>query len=523
MSRRFCEACGREAGTADAFCAECGQRLPSLEVSTHRSAAPSSATWFTGGFRRGEPAPDLPPAVPVQLWVTHSRRLSEQIGSDAAVEIRRQLRERTGLRKQHCALLVDLADDFGTHAATWQDCVEVLRTAEARLQESVGRGFATLGLVGDEQVVPQAIFRDLTESDPQVETDAVYASLSAGDPWEEESARQFTRGVGRLPAGSGWGVEALAHYWQNRDQAAGQATPLSMPFGLSARCWEAASQEVLQALGGGLVQSSPVLDHASLPGRWNTRSPWQYFNLHGALEEPGWYGEYEGDYPVAFLPHLATCLQNLNVIGVEACYGARFAGLTALNSVLLAALSHLTVAFLGSSRIAYGPRRPPNRLADVMIRDFLLAMRQEHSAGTAHLRARHAVAASLALPSMDPHLAIKTLLSFNLFGDPSVVVGRTPTGLAQLDAPPSAVLLDTLTPVQKAMRESMADIEQRLQTMMANQHSVLRDVCPQVSSLQSSGGSRHRWHWAAPVGPLQCHWIILTDAQGSVLGEYESR
>ena len=523
MSRRFCEACGREAGTADAFCAECGQRLPSLEVSPQRSAAPSPATWFTGGFRRGEPAPDLPPAVPVQLWVTHSRRLSEQIGSEAAVEILRQLRERTGLREQHCALLVDLADDFGTHAATWQDCVEVLRTAEARLQESVGRGFAALGLVGDEQVVPQAIFRDLTESDPQVETDAVYASLSAGDPWEEESARQFTRAVGRLPAGSGWGVEALAHYWQNRDQAAGQPTPRSLPFGLSARCWEAASQAVLQALGGGLVQSSPVLDHASLPSRWDTRSPWQYFNLHGSMVEPGWYGEHAGDYPVAFLPALATRLQSLNVIGVEACYGARFGGLNADASVLLSALSHLTVAFLGSSRIAYGPSRPPNRLADVMVRDFLLAMRQGHTAGVAHLHARHAVAESMAQPDMDPHLAIKTLLSFNLFGDPSVVMGRRPTGLARLDAPPRVVLLDTLTPVQEAVRQSMADLEQRLQTLLANQHPALREVRPQVSSLQGRGGPRHRWHWAASVGPLQRHWVFLTDAQGKVLGQYESR
>ena len=92
-----------------------------------------------------------------------------------------------------------------------------------------------------------------------------------------------------------------------------------------------------------------------------------------------------------------------------------------------------------------------------------------------------------------------------------------------LAVPPRVVLLDTLAPVQEAVRQSMADLEQRLQTMLTHQHPALREVRPQVSSLQGRGGPRHRWHWAASVGPLQRHWVFLTDAQGKVLGQYESR
>lgn len=523
MSRRFCEECGREAGATEVFCPECGRQLSEQPVQRVVPAGDPSAGWFTGGFRRGDPKPDLPSPVTVVLWVANTRGLQEQLGASAAAEAMGQLRGRTGIHGQCCTLLLDLAEDFGGRTPTWQECVQVLKSAEVCVQDSVGCGFAALGLLGDDRTVPMAVFKDLTESDPQVETDAVYASLSLGDPWEDSSARRFTRAVGRLPIGQMWEAPALARYWRNRDQAAAQLIPRGIPFGLGARCWEAASQEALQSMGGGLAKNSPPLEHSTLNNHWDTRTPWQYFNLHGTHEEPCWYGEHEGHFPVAFLPGMAAQIECLNVIGVEACYGARFSGLKIRESVMLSALDHLTVAFLGSSRIAFGPRRPPNRLADIMIRDFLQAMRRGVSAGVAHLHARHAIARTLSQPEMDPHLAIKTLLSFNLFGDPCAVMGQTAIGLGHLDAPSPVILADTLATIQKIVDGEMSRIEERLQAMLVERHPDLRDIRPNLSSITGPDGVRSRWHWAVATGPFRRHWVILTDIGGDVIAEFESR
>jgi hypothetical protein len=368
-----------------------------------------------------------------------------------------------------------------------------------------------------------AVFADRTYSDPEVETDVCYATLSEADPWEEESARDFRWAVGRLPVGAGWDAEALVRYLGNRDAALAQGTPRGMTYGLSARRWERASQAVMQSLGGGMVHTSPRLDHETLLERWDCRSSWQYFNLHGAMEEPAWYGEDAGDYPVAFLPSLVRHLEPLNVIGVEACYGARFAGLDPASSILLAALSQQTVAFLGSSRIAFGPHEPPNHLADVMVRDFLQAMRQGAPAGFAHQHARQAVAAGLQHPDMDPDLVMKTLLSFNLFGDPTAGLGLPASGVARLAASPQVSLRETLAPVRQALTASLAETEQRLQALLAGRYPELREVRPRVTPVAGSANVRHRWHWQAKTGPLLRHWVVLTDASGQVRGEFESR
>ena len=523
MSGRFCEECGREADATGVFCPECGQQLSEQPAPHAAPAGGPPSSWFTGGFRRGDPKLDLPSSVTMVLWVTNTHGLKEQLGENAAAEVMGQLCGRTGITGQCCTLLLDLAEDFGEHTPTWQECVRVLKSAEDCVQDSAGCRLAALGLLGEDRVVPMAVFEDRTWSDPQVETDAVYASLSLGDPWEDSSARRFTRAVGRLPVGREWGAPTLARYWWNCDQAAEQLIPRGIPFGLGAQCWEAASQEALQSLGGGLVKNSPPLEHSTLINHWDTRAPWQYFNLHGTREEPCWYGEHEGHFPVAFLPDMAAQIECLNVIGVEACYGARFSGLKVRESVMLSALSHLTVAFLGSSRIAFGPRRPPSRLADIMIRDFLLAMRRGIPAGVAHLYARNAVARTMSQPEMDPHLAIKTLLSFNLFGDPYAVMGQTAIGLGHLDEPTPVVFSDTLATIQRVTDRRMSDLEERLQTMLAERHPNLRDIRPNLSSITGPDGTRHRWHWAAATGPFQRHCVTLTDIGGDVISEFESR
>lgn len=522
MKLLFCEECGGRLGNTDVFCTGCGCKVP-LEIEAEPARA-SIDPAFSGGWRFGQILPPLPEKTRVELWLTNSRRLREQLDSDSAARVLALVRGKTGLKDGWAHLMLDLVSDFGHASPDWTDHVAVLAAAEDQLKETVGKGFDAICIVGDEKVIPMAEFVDLTETDEAVESDAVYSTMSLGDPWKDEAARNFERATGRLPVGVGWGASAFEAYLSNTDAAGKAIFSSSFVHGVSAQCWSEASQRVLQDLGGGLVQSSPEADHKTLPHRWDQKSPWQYFNLHGAIEEPGWYGEGASDYPLAFLPFLMTHLQSLNVVGVEACYGARFMGLSTEESALLSALSHKTVAFLGSSKIAFGPPRPPNSLADVMIRDFLKHMRQGVSAGDAHLMARHAVASTLDDWAADPAMVIKTVLSFNLFGDPSVRLNKPLGGLARLIHPPKVPLRDTLSPVRARLDASMTLTQKRLQGMMEAQYRELQGIQPLVNTISRTGDlERLRWGWKTRVGAFEKHWFVLTDSAGKTLTETHSK
>jgi len=112
------------------------------------------------------------------------------------------------------------------------------------------------------------------------------------------------------------------------------------------------------------------------------------------------------------------------MVGVEACYGARFIGHAPEKSALLSALGHRTVAFVGSSRIAYGPPDPPEAYADLVIRDFLKAARSGLPTGEALSQGHLSV---LGQDLGDPDLIVKTVLEFNLFGDPLVRLPGAPS------------------------------------------------------------------------------------------------
>lgn len=522
MKPSFCTECGNPLGRADLFCTGCGCQVP--ESVAPGEAAPVALPAFTDGWRRGATLPPIPEKGRIQLWLTNSRRLREQLDPEATARVLAIVRSKTGLHHGGAHLMLDLAGDFGDATPGWEDHVAVLAAAEERLRETRGRGFDAICIVGDDKIIPMAETADLTETDEMVESDSVYSTLSHGNPWEDEPARNFERAVGRLPVGANWGVDAFAACLDNTATARTSSIARSFVHGVSAQCWREASQAVLQDLGGGLVQSSPEVDHQTLVHRWDQKSPWQYFNLHGANEEPGWYGEGAFDYPVAFLPNQMNHLQSLNVVGVEACYGARFIGLPVAESALLSALSHKTVAFLGSSKIAFGPPRPPNRLADVMIRDFLKHMRQGASAGAAHHMARHAVAATLDAWDSDPAMVIKTLLSFNLFGDPSVTMGKPLQGLARLTNPPRIVLRDTLSPVRALLDASMAETQRRLQAQMESRYRELQGIEPVVRAINRDGQSeRLRWGWKTKVGAIEKLWFVLTDAKGKTLSETHSK
>ena len=142
------------------------------------------------------------------------------------------------------------------------------------------------------------------------------------------------------------------------------------------------------------------------------------FNLHGSDATHVWYGQQDKDYPEAVRKSILPTNTNGYVICTEACYGARpTVNVGKEYSMVNYALSNKCVAFVGSTRIAYGQANGGMSAADIVACNFTSLVSKGYTVGEAFLSALGAVY------SVDMNeVAIKTLCEFALYGDPSVVL-----------------------------------------------------------------------------------------------------
>ena len=123
---------------------------------------------------------------------------------------------------------------------------------------------------------------------------------------------------------------------------------------------------------------------------------------------------------------MMTC-EEPNIVISEACYGGRFIGLDKRHSMMLASLFTNTLAFVGSSRVAWGAvddlsssqSRVSVSYADIIAGYFINAILQGYTVAEALFIARGAVLQET-VPG-DPHTAL-TVVEFNLFGDPMITM-----------------------------------------------------------------------------------------------------
>ena len=300
----------------------------------------------------------------------------------------------------------------------WQEHVLFLRKAVDLLQRRLSLRVTSFFIIGDGDVIPMPCLGNPVGPDDDVDTDYPYASLSVEDPWA--SIEPATFAVGRLPVGKSSGAESAANYLDHllQPQPAGPA-PRSC-FGVAAAKWEGASRSTFDLFSQESLLVSPPITAQSLDRQRQPDHDLLYFNLHGSNDpdEPGWFGESsDGHFPVAVQPGHLSGMDRPNIVGVEACYGAKFAGLSASSSSLLQALGSKTLGFVGSSRIAFGPPEPPIGLADIVIGHFLKNVSEGESLGQAHAMARNELWEAV---EDNGHTRL-TILEFNLFGDPNYV------------------------------------------------------------------------------------------------------
>ena len=310
-----------------------------------------------------------------------------------------------------------------------------------------------LFIIGGSDIIPMPCIHHYIpndSNDDSIDTDMLYAY-----PYGKEmitlleNQEAFTYDqlffVGRLPLGEDASLEDLCGYLErNIDYSNG--FPMNEAYGQCDPHWKKVSSYVANDLLNGnyfrdlsrylspdhyynRLLLSPMVVEGNLHQVFHTNASLYYFNLHGGegLESRGYAGvmlnkEEYGALPAIEPEHMMTC-EEPNIVISEACYGGRFIGLDQHHSMLLASLFTNTLAFVGSSRVAWGAvddaSSPQSGVsvsyADIIAGYFISAILQGYTVAEALFIARSAVLQGT-VPG-DPHAAL-TVVEFNLFGDP---------------------------------------------------------------------------------------------------------
>jgi hypothetical protein len=507
----FCTKCGSKFADGAAFCTNCGAKLADVP-----KAGPSEVktNLASGSGRKSSDEHD---------WDSFFAP-----GSDS-LKISRL--SRTYIReKKHCIVLTNLqkfrdalgdkyldfeialrtycmgriADGWRFHLLdlssnrlgslqgdSWEECAEQLRNGVERLQREGRAKVDAVFIVGDEGIIPMALFDNPlydeffgSNPDQDVDSDLPYSTLSDKDPFTDSVALDIKVTVGRLPTGLLDGGQIAANYFQQANDFKTFSSSSSRGFGVTAEVWQGASQEVASMVGDINLFNSPDVTIAEFPTVFDEQSNYYYFNVHGSDMDKHWFGEgaMEGCMPVVSPEHFKKPSLP-NVLATEACYGARFIGHSQDESCLRNALLGKTLAFSGSSRIAYGPAFAPVGLADIIALEFLSATKRGDCFGDAFCLARLAV---LETDEPTPH-DLLTYVEFNLFGDPTLTLpaaqsASSAEGNSYAKSSTGGVGKSALSP-----RNPLSSVRASLQHSTNNMHIRIPDVLEDVKqSLDST-------------------------------------
>jgi len=192
-------------------------------------------------------------------------------------------------------------------------------------------------------------------------------------------------------------------------------------FGLTARMWEKASENVYRQIGKVKdLKVSPPVTSDFIKAVWLNDKDYLYFNVHGSNESANWYGQDGDEYPIALKPD--NVVNAGGVVASEACYGAYIIKKSDKNAISLKFLNQNDVlCFCGSTTIAYGPATPPSSEADLLVKYFFEYVKQGVAIGESLKNAK----SDIARKSIRRHGFLddddqKTLLQFVLYGDPTI-------------------------------------------------------------------------------------------------------
>lgn len=543
---RYCEECGSRLSPGTRFCENCGSPVEgAASVSEEGGPSPADLCDDPAWPERLKAAQLGGRVREVGILYTHSTRLRDRLG----VGTEKLLEEIEGyLATSYRAGILYFYFDLARNAFASLDSMEIADHVAllGRLRDRMrmaGTDPRFLLILGGDDVVPMGVLPNQSrDPDEAVESDLPFATLSTASPWEGSSAslvgdmlvgriptaRALNHGSGRIGSGGSESAplqNSLFAYFESRKAAVAAWPGWGEPAGLAAAVWEESSRSVFAQLGGGDLLLSPETSLDNLRGRFDFRSRLLYFNVHGSERTPFWYGQAESgedagteEYPRVFSPDEPPLLDKGYVLGTEACYGTDLRRASSCgDSILLSALCHGCLAFVGSSRIAYGTTYAPPRLADLVVLGFLKGMREGNYAGEALREARKTLAADRGLDDC----TIKTLIEFSLFGDPALRLSPTEPATPIVPMPDIGVpTIDIRRAVAMELASVNDSISRAIEAFVRERHADFRAAKPTYYRM---GNSTYQAIFQLPQGSLGGVLKVYFDGSGQIIKEYRSK
>jgi len=417
----FCEECGSKIVQGDKFCQNCGN-----SVNTNQEQVNEVNSAFDFFYNKKSIFIDDNQNYQFGILLTNFKQLIEKFGIEKTEKLKQSLNVYLNTHKKNgiIYLLLDTSDNYLLlpNKKNWKQHVKLLIKGVKTIKKKINSKVSYILLLGGDEIIPMPVFPNPVpslESDIDVDSDLPYSTLSVSEDLNKEENRTPVIMTGRIPTGIDTTVDDIINLLNNTQDSMKKFST-EKTFGLSAFVWSGASNYVNNNVCKESLFLSPNITVENIDNHYDNNINIHYFNLHGSNSEAEWMGQKSTEYPKAFSPSKISNSKVNNILGVEACYGARFINLRKQDSILLSALSTKTISFVGSSRIALGPADPPISLADIIIHDYLGEIQSGLPAGGAFIRARnHAFLNNI---DKDPTTGLLTIIEFNLFGDPAFCI-----------------------------------------------------------------------------------------------------
>ena len=413
----FCEECGAKLTPNTRFCEECGSPITQYE-NTVESAKDFNISDYLTVFQSSN-------------WISNFVSMIDNCSDETGIiftNIQLLANELSVSEDELLELIANFISDRKNHGVSYflldvsnnviNTKVKDVDSHISLLERVVNRKCPLyLFILGSDKIIPVEYYDDKTGYDNNISSDLPYAILENSSPWKNKKYDfKNSMRVGRLPTFKNESFNDFKTYFENIKSCTINSKEI-IEAGLAAKQWVNTSNIWFDKIANKKVLTSPQLDKFSAIQNIGTEKNLLYFNLHGAEDSDAcdWYGQENENYPSAFSPSNILKQESLYILGVEACYGARYINYKKDQSILLTAITSKCLGFLGSSKIAYGACYGEGSCADVIIGTYLKSVRNGLSLGESFAVARSEFTSKRKLDAEE----IKTLLEFSLYGDPS--------------------------------------------------------------------------------------------------------
>lgn len=467
----FCPECGTRVDDDAFFCPECGTKLTPIAVEssapeTQPRPEPDMTDCDNSRRSSANPQPQEDKVLVSGFILINSYTLSKRFCIDRERVIADANQYAAAMRPAGILYQVLDASDYtykkkgllgnykrvslGPNNA-WYEYADITKDAydeEIRLKHKEPEYLFIIG--GDEDIPMPLMPHFMSDApDQDIDTDLLYSY-----PYGKQMGEKFVKMnifqydalfyVGRLPIANDGRYEDIVQYY-NRALENGLQVKMDTAYTQCDPHWKAITNEVTRNLFQNdfyplskslpdttfynehiwltpYVMVDPATRQQNLPA-FNEKATYYFFNMHGSagMNDCGYYGEAmtQREFAEGMAPELMKAATRPNIFFSEACYGGRFIDYPKNNSMLLTAISHQTLAFVGSSRVAFGAVDAQGvhlNNADVMGRIFTDSLLQGMTAGASMMAARMATFKS----SPYSPVQMTTIAEFNLYGDPLI-------------------------------------------------------------------------------------------------------